>query len=311
MVELISSNGAVTSVQDITSEREAIEKRLLKDGFILFRNGGLRDVRDFEDFVSSLCDGLYADYGDLPRVEGVDRIYKSTPYPAEEMILFHNESSHLVAWPRKQWFYCISPATSGGATPIVDCRKVYLSLPESIRDDFECKGLTYTRTFIPQLDVRWQDFFGTNLPGEVEEICATSGIHAVWLAGGVLQIRTECPGVITHPITQEKSFFNQVQLHHPTCLDQEVVAGIHELFGKDVSPRDVRFSTGEPISAECMRVIGEIYEHNAIRFEWEKGDVLMLDNMLTAHARDPYHGERLIAVAMAEMVKRDDLFSNK
>ncbi|EGH32999.1 syrP protein, putative, partial [Pseudomonas syringae pv. japonica str. M301072] len=46
----------------------------------------------------------------------------------------------------------------------------------------------------------------------------------------------------------------------------------------------------------------------AVRFEWRKGDVVMLDNMLAAHARDPYEEPRLIVVAMGEMTARGDVW---
>ncbi|MNF05587.1 Taurine catabolism dioxygenase TauD, TfdA family [compost metagenome] len=42
-------------------------------------------------------------------------------------------------------------------------------------------------------------------------------------------------------------------------------------------------------------------------FPWRTGDVLMLDNMLTAHARKPFSGERKVVVAMAEGVSGDML----
>jgi alpha-ketoglutarate-dependent taurine dioxygenase len=37
---------------------------------------------------------------------------------------------------------------------------------------------------------------------------------------------------------------------------------------------------------------------NAISFRWERGDVLLLDNYLVAHGRNPYEGPRKILVAM-------------
>jgi hypothetical protein len=56
-----------------------------------------------------------------------------------------------------------------------------------------------------------------------------------------------------------------------------------------------------------MALIGELYEACAVRFLWQRGDVIMLDNMLTAHARDPYQGPRRIVVAMGDMISRKEL----
>ena len=51
-----------------------------------------------------------------------------------------------------------------------------------------------------------------------------------------------------------------------------------------------------------MGHVGEVYEKNAVRFQWQQGDLVSLANMLTAHARDPYVGPRQIVVALGDMV---------
>ncbi|KPZ09299.1 hypothetical protein ALO94_200461 [Pseudomonas syringae pv. spinaceae] len=37
-----------------------------------------------------------------------------------------------------------------------------------------------------------------------------------------------------------------------------------------------------------------------VSFPWLENDVLMLDNMLTAHSRAPFTGKRKVVVAMAQ-----------
>jgi alpha-ketoglutarate-dependent taurine dioxygenase len=51
-----------------------------------------------------------------------------------------------------------------------------------------------------------------------------------------------------------------------------------------------------------MEHVGEVYESNAVRFQWQAGDLVTLDNMLVAHARDPFVGERKILVALGDMI---------
>ena len=46
--------------------------------------------------------------------------------------------------------------------------------------------------------------------------------------------------------------------------------------------------------------IREVYEQEKLVFPWQKGDVLLVDNMLTAHGRKPYSGARKIVVGMAQ-----------
>lgn len=283
-------------------QRDFLETLLLKHGAILFRGFGLVSVEEFERFALAICPQLFGEYGDLPSAGEGKKVYKSTPYPADRVILFHNESSHQHRWPRKQWFFCIKAATECGETPIVDCRQIYARLDPAMRDLFELRGLLYVRNFVDGLDVSWPEFFKTNERARVEEHCRHSGIEFEWLADGGLRTRQRCPAVIRHPRTGEKSFFNQLQLHHASFLEPVERSSLLSLFGAEGLPRNVYFGDGSVIEDGVAQAIGALYWDVAAQFRWQEGDVLMLDNMLTAHARNPYKGERRIAVAMGEMV---------
>ncbi|WP_186082406.1 TauD/TfdA family dioxygenase [Burkholderia gladioli] len=287
--------------------RDAVDAALCRHAAILFRGFALPTPQDFERFAEALSPGLHGAYGDLPKKEGGRNIYRSTPYPEQEMILFHNESSHLESWPRKQWFYCEVPSPVGGATPLVDIREMIRVLPAELVERIERKSLLYVRTFTEELDLSWREFFKTDDRAAVEARCRAAGTEFRWLEDDAFQMRTRCAGVIRHPSTGERAFFNQVQLHHPYCLGPGVREDLIELVGAERLPRNVCYGDGTPIADEDMALIGQAYEACAVRFDWRRGDVVMLDNMLTAHARDPFEGPRKIVVAMGEMMSRDPL----
>ena len=290
-----------------TSQRDFIEQHLRTHAGILFRNFGLTTPQEFEAFAEAIQPGLYGNYGDLPKKEGGRNTYRSTPYPERQMILYHNESSHLERWPRKQLFFCEFPSPVGGATPIVDCREMLRQLPSDVVEEFERKGLLYVRTFTRNLDVSWRDFFKTDSKEEVEARLKEAGIEWQWLGDDELQTRTRCPAVVTHPVTGGRVFFNQVQLHHVSCLEPDVKEDLLGMVGQERLPRNVYFGDGSVISDEMMKVVGEAYEACAVRFDWRRGDVVMVDNMLAAHARDPYEGPRKIVVAMGDIYERSAL----
>ena len=288
------------------ANREQVEGWLREHGGILFRGFDLPTPAAFEQFCQALCPELYGQYGDLPKKEGGNKIYKSTPYPKDRMIMFHNESAHQHRWPRRQWFYCETPAASGGATPIVDSREVYRELPAWLQDKLRCKQLMYVRNFSASLDVSWQHFFQTEERAEAERICREGGIEFEWRGANELHTRQVCPAVILHPLTGDASFFNQIQLYHPAFLD----ADIREQFlkGRDsVMPRQVFYGDGSELEDTAIEAINAAYERCAVRFDWQRGDVVMLDNMLAAHARDPFEGERRIVVAMGDIYRRDQV----
>ena len=122
-----------------------------------------------------------------------------------------------------------------------------------------------------------------------------------WTGTDGLRIRQLSPAVVEHPRTGEKLFFNQIQLHHVYCLDEETRTSLRQLFAEEDLPRNVYFGDGTTIPDETMEYIGNLYEELCVEFPWQTGDLVAVDNMLVQHARREYTGERKLLVAMAQM----------
>ncbi|QDL10800.1 non-ribosomal peptide synthetase [Brasilonema octagenarum UFV-E1] len=293
------------------TNQEFIETELLKHGAILFRGFNVDSVSEFESVAQAICPDLFGEYGDLPRAGESGKVYGSTPYPPDKAILFHNESSHLHQWPLKIWFFCVQPAQKGGDTPIVDCRKAYQLLTPKLRERLAQKQFMYVRNYTNGLDVSWQDFFRTNDKFEVENYCRKTNIDFEWYDNNGLITRQVRPALAVHPKTGDPVFFNQIQLHHIAYLDAEVRESLLSTFGDKKLPRNVYYGDGTPIEDEVITEINEVYQQSQISFPWQQGDILMLDNMLTAHGRNSYSGYRKIVVAMGEMIKEAQSVSSE
>ena len=291
----------------LQNQQQFIKEKLHSHGALLFRGFHVLSVAEFEQVARAICPELFSEYGDLPHGSISDAIYSSTPYPADLTILFHNESSHLHRWPLKQWFCCMEAAQAGGETPIVDCREVYQSLAPEIIERFTQKKLMYVRNFIPGLDVSWQSFFQTEDKAVVEAVCRKEQVLCEWLAGDILQTRQIRNAVARHPETQQMLFFNQLQVHHPFYLEPTVKDYLVSSFGRTQLPRNVYYGDGSEIEAEVLLEILNTYWRLARKFPWQKGDVLLVDNMLVAHGRMPFAGQRKILVAMGDIFYADEL----
>jgi alpha-ketoglutarate-dependent taurine dioxygenase len=291
------------------NNQEYIRTELARHGGILFRNFGIDSAAKFEKFACSISANkeLFDEYGDLPRDNPGAKVYHSTPYPADKSILFHNESSHMHRWPMKIFFYCVKAAGKGGATPILDCRKTYQAIDPKVIRRLTEKKLLYVRNFIEGLDVSWQQFFQTTDKKKVEDYCHKASIDFQWKGENVLTTQQLCPAVARHPYTGEMLFFNQIQLHHTFCLDPDIRASMLSMFRENDLPRNVYYGDGTPIEDSVVEEISRIYEQLAVRFQWQPGDVILLDNLTVAHARDPFEGERKVLVAMAEIMTQKDL----
>ena len=104
-----------------------------------------------------------------------------------------------------------------------------------------------------------------------------------------------------HVDTGAAVFFNQVQLHHIACVDEATRDGLLALFDVADLPRHVYYGDGTPIPDDVMAHLDDVYERSCVRFTWQRGDMLVVDNMAIAHARDSYEGPRRIVVAMGRM----------
>jgi amino acid adenylation domain-containing protein/non-ribosomal peptide synthase protein (TIGR01720 family)/FkbM family methyltransferase len=289
------------------SHGELIETNLSKHGALLFRGVKLKTAGDFEEVAAAICPDLFGEYGDLPREGLGGKVYSSTPFPADQAILFHNESAHLHRWPLKIWLFCMKAPEQGGETPIVDCREVYKMLDPHLRDRFARKGLLYVRNYIEGLDVSWQSFFQTTDKAAVEAYCRQASIDLEWTGNNNLRTRRRAPAVVRHPKTAEFSFFNQIQLHHISFLASDVRSSLTSLFREEDLPRNVYYGDGSALEESVLSEILQIYKAASVSFPWQPGDILMLDNMLIAHGRNPYSGERKIVVTMGEMVSSEEL----
>jgi alpha-ketoglutarate-dependent taurine dioxygenase len=278
-----------------------IESYLIRNGAILFRDFGLSEVTEFEELIQAVSGPLLDySYRSTPRTVISGKIYSSTEYPAHQSIPLHNENSYSLSWPRKIWFFSVKVADQGGETPIADSRKIYNAIPAEIRDCFERKGLMYARNYGTGLDLPWQDVFQTSSRAVVENYCRTSNIEFEWIGDDQLRTRQRCQVVEQHPVTAQMVWFNQAHLFHVSRLPAEVRDWLLAAFGEDNLPRNVYFADGSPIDAAMLDEISRACESQAVVFPWQPGDVLLLDNMLTAHARHPFVGKRKVVVGMAE-----------
>jgi alpha-ketoglutarate-dependent taurine dioxygenase len=282
------------------SHREVIDDRLRGTGGILFRGFGLTSAAELEAFCVALSPELMG-YGErsTPRREVEGKVYTSTEYPADQHIPMHNELSYAHHWPRTIWFFCLEPAEEGGATPIADSRLVYRSIDPVVRQRFAEKGVMYVRNFGDGLGLSWREVFQADDPVAVEAYCREAGIEVEWRPGDRLRTRSVRPAVARYPRTGEDLWFNQAHLHHVSSLPAAVREALLEVVAAEDLPFNTFYGDGTEIGEAELDEVRRAYAEASIRFPWQRGDVLMLDNLLIAHGRDPYVGPRKILVAMA------------
>jgi alpha-ketoglutarate-dependent taurine dioxygenase len=278
-----------------------LRAELDRSGALFLRGAGIGSAEEFERFAGVFVQDLVRDNGEHPRAAVTGGVYTPVFFAPEEKLLWHNENSFNARGPARILFCCLQPATTGGRTPVVDSRAVYAALDPALREEFVRKGVRYVRTYGTGLGLDWPEVFRTTDRAEVEARCAADGMSFSWRNG---RLRTRCvrAAAVRHPRTGEPSWFNQAQHWHPSCLDREVRASLLASLGTAELPRTCTFGDGSPIPDDAMAAVLATYERLEVSVPWAAGDVMVLDNVLTAHARDPFTGPRRLLVAMGDVI---------
>lgn len=280
--------------------QEEIRSLIESCGALLIRGLRVLGSTEFGKIISMLFGSELLEYvyRSTPRTQMRGNVYTATEYPAAQVIPQHNENSYSRTWPNRLGFLCLLPAESGGETPIGDSRVVYNMLPEFVRAKFEDKGVLYVRNY-SNLDLAWSVVFQTEDKSDVEAFCEANELKYEWLDDNKLRTSQVNPATAVHPRTGEKVWFNQAHLFHASSLGQEIMDTLLDSLGEENLPRNSYYGDGSRIQPEVLEVIRNTYEQTKVKFSWQKNDLLLLDNMLFTHGREPYTGPRRVLVGMA------------
>jgi alpha-ketoglutarate-dependent taurine dioxygenase len=291
--------------------------KLRQYGGILFRGFAFDSPQVFEQFVAAISP-RFMEYtrGATPRQHVQGQVYTSTEAPPSVPIPLHCEMSYMERFPDKIYFYCQVAPKQGGQTPVADMQQVYNHLDPSVRQRFEEKGLQFIQN-VPErrrwlTPKTWQTMFETGDRAVVETTCTDQHLTFRWKPDGTLQIINQRPAVITHPQTGTKIWFNSAHNFHDswswefyhlkrwglaTLLKFREQCHKRTLHVKDY-PNHCIFGDGSDIPPEDIEHIRSVLWQHAVLFDWQQGDVLMLDNLRIAHGRMPFRGPRKVLVAL-------------
>lgn len=287
----------------LAGRRDELLGELDRYGAVFFRGFGVSSAEEFSRAAHTVAPELlgYLERA-APRQEVADRIFTSTEFTADQWIPLHHEMSYSHNWPTYLYFWCARPASgTGGATPLASERVVGPRIPADVRERFLRAGVCYVRNYGPHLDLPWQEAFQTTDRAEVEAYCAASGTEYTWIGSDGLRTRARRQAVATHPRTGETVWFNHAHLFHVSNMPAEVAAALLREYGIEGLPRNAYYGDGAPIEDEVVAGIRGLYREHAVSVPWHRGDVLVVDNFLVTHGREPFTGDRQILVAMSDL----------
>jgi alpha-ketoglutarate-dependent taurine dioxygenase len=308
---LASDMDAVT--RWMADNHQAIEQALLTFGAIVWRGFPVAETDHFIAMMEGFAPyakGYAGGTSNRKAIKGP--AMEATRTPPHVYIQLHQEMSYMPDNPRALAFWCKLAPDSGGETVICDMRGLLEEIPEPTRTKFETLGARYVRNLRcadlddwradPELrHATWQYWFDSESREEVSRQLDERGTHYRWNADGSLTFWNEEPTLTRHPVKGETVYFNQLnsQIQNEWTIGKERADLFDRLYGDHTDrPYAVAFGNGDPVTEEDYLALRDLFEARKIAFAWRAGDVMLLDNKLTAHGRHAYTGERDVQVML-------------
>jgi len=286
--------------------RDALRAAVVEHGSLLVRGLRLRDIAETEAVFRRLGSLMTEKEPFAARRSYSNGVYSSSKWPPNQPMCMHHELSYVLEFPSVMLFACLIRPTEGGATPVADSRALLDGLPTELIERFEREGWLLIRNYNNDIGASVAEAFGADDRRAVESYCRANAIQFEWQHDGALRTWQRRSAVVHHPRTGQRCWFNQIAFLNEWTIDPEIREYLVDTYGEDGLPFNTRFGNGDPIGADVVQLINEIYGANTAREQWQSGDLMLVDNIRTAHARESFEGPREVLVAMADAVHLAD-----
>lgn len=248
--------------------------------------------------------------GLTPRSNISGKVFEASRVPADQKIILHQEMGYLPNYPKMVAFYCLKPSETGGCTTIGDMRRFQKAIPANLLDAVRERGVLYRRNYRAPGPVddplkalfrrEWTDVLQVETREQAEDACQAVGCDAVWEDDGSLSMHYRSGGFVKHSVTGEEVWFAQVQgMHFNRARLEKNYDKLNTAFppGRP-RPIEILFGDGGDIPEEMVTPLYPILDDLAVNLPYEHGDFMLLDNIYTAHGRQPYTGTRDVQVGL-------------
>lgn len=303
--EEVSQGGGAASVAAWVKRRGAtLDRQLAEHGAILLRGFPVGSASDFNDVVLAFGgDELPYVGGAAPRTNVVGRVFTSNESPPDQKIPFHHEMAQVPEYPTKLFFFCDVPPAEGGETPILlsgeVTRRMAAEWPEFVAQ-LRARGLLYTRVLGQGDDTTsaigrgWQSTFLTTDPREAEQKAAKLGVTLEWLPDGSVK-------TVSGPLPALKEDARAAAAGADAAWFNSMVAaytGWQD--ARNEASKAVTFGNGTPLPRDAVLDCARIMEEVSVAVPWEKGDVLVIDNLRVQHSRRTFVPPRRVLASLSK-----------
>ncbi|KAI1077545.1 Clavaminate synthase-like protein [Whalleya microplaca] len=306
----------VETVESLQDQGGILTNKLALHGALLFRGLPIHNADEFSKFAHAFGYKPHEIIGivvDRPLL--APNVAPANESPKEVLIYSHNESPQVPHAPEYIFFYGHRVPEKGGESPISSSLELFhraqQEIPEFI-DQLAKKGILSRVTY--KFDTQYaggstlKQAFGKEIKDEDDELTKRAKIEAQiarygrgkyttweWIDDGVV-LTHKLPAIRTQPGTGLPTLFTGLAAYYKNA---QVNPGAR----KNVTQQ--LFGDGTPIPETYLAHLAKITDETRVLHKWERGDVLLFDNIIAQHGRQPWEGEQSDRVIMASLFDGD------
>ena len=305
-------DSVVDTVKALQTQDGILTKQLASHGTLLFRGLPIKGAHDFSKFAHAFGYKPHEIIGivvDRPIL--APNIAPANEAPKEVLVYNHNESPQVPHAPEYIFFYCHKAPHKGGESPISSSLELFhrakQEIPEFI-EELASKGILSRVTY--KVDQQYKggatlkQAFGKLIEPGDDEATRRAKVEAQiarygrgkyttweWTDDGGLILEHRLPAIRTQPNTGLPTLFTGLAAYYKNAK----VNGA----GRNITQQ--LYGDGTPIPEKYLAHLAKITDEIRVLHKWQQGDILVFDNVIAQHGREPWEGEQGDRVIMASL----------
>ncbi|XP_043709447.1 clavaminate synthase-like protein At3g21360 isoform X2 [Telopea speciosissima] len=280
-------------VEIVKEKREWLSELLQIHSALLLRGFGVSTAQELARVVEAFGWEDMEYVGTSSRTKVVDRVYTANDVPLDRFINFHHEMALTKKLTSKIFFFCFQPSPEGGETSIVPSyiivEKMEEKLPEFMAKLSEL-GFIFRLKTPKERDPTtiviktWKRFLNTE-----DEVEAEKRAMELFSCSSINFNKNGTAEMVYGPMSPIKEFGGRKVWF-------QTISG-YSTKGIEMG---INFGDGSDFPVEAIDAYKQVLNENCIDLRWQKGDILLLDNLSVQHARRPGKPPRSIFVSICK-----------
>lgn len=311
----------VDTIKNLQAQDGILTKKLAVHGSLLFRGLPITSAADFSTFAHAFGYRPHEIIGivvDRPVL--APNVAPANEAPPEVLIYNHNESPQVPHAPSYIFFYAHkADQQRGGETPISSSLELFhraqQELPEFVaalkqkgilsrvtyKFDRQYAGGSTLRQAFGKLIEDSDDAATRRRKIEAQIRRYGRGEHTTWewaADGSGVVVTHRLPVIRTQPATGLPTLFTSLAAFYKNNT-------VNSAARKNVTQQ--LFGDGTPIPEQYLQRLAEITDEIRVLHKWQRSDVLVFDNVVAQHGREPWVGEQADRVVMASLFDGEEV----